>query len=102
MFRLVAQNVNNSLIFNTRQILQQTNICIPSGQTVAFVGYSGCGSKRLYIKSLDSLNISYATIESTALSLITRLYDPDVGQVKMRYRCHSNMLHTHSVLFIRS
>ncbi|CAF0793637.1 unnamed protein product [Rotaria sordida] len=43
-------------------ILQNINLTIPSGKTVALVGHSGCG-------------------KSTVLSLITRMYDPDHGQV---------------------
>ncbi|CAF3318570.1 unnamed protein product [Rotaria sp. Silwood2] len=43
-------------------ILQDINLTIPSGKTVALVGHSGCG-------------------KSTVLSLITRMYDPDQGQV---------------------
>ncbi|CAF1582735.1 unnamed protein product [Rotaria magnacalcarata] len=43
-------------------ILQNVNITIPSGKTVALVGHSGCG-------------------KSTTLALITRMYDPDSGEV---------------------
>ncbi len=56
------------------------NITIQSGQTVALVGHSGCGSKS-YLGLLLKF-IGYI-LESTVLSLISRLYDPDSGTVRM-------------------
>jgi ABC-type multidrug transport system fused ATPase/permease subunit len=43
-------------------VLEDLNLCIPAGATVAIVGESGCG-------------------KSTLLKLLTRFYDPTEGQV---------------------
>ncbi len=44
---------------------------------MALVGHSGCGSKN----NILIFYLILCILESTTLSLITRMYDPDSGQV---------------------
>ncbi len=52
---------------------------IPSGKTVALVGPSGCGSELFCISLI--FQPSVFTLESTAIQLIQRFYDPDNGRI---------------------
>lgn len=56
------------------QVLNGLNVSVKPGQTLAFVGSSGCG-------------------KSTSVQLLERFYDPDQGKVVRR--THSYILYTH-------
>ena len=59
----LPDHCRHGVVNHLPQVLDDLNLTIPAGQTVALVGPSGCG-------------------KSTCIQLLQRLYDPDHGQVR--------------------
>lgn len=64
------------------QVLNGLNVSVKPGQTLAFVGSSGCG-------------------KSTSVQLLERFYDPDHGRV-VRTRGYTSTAYVHSVGYYAS
>ncbi|CAF0957991.1 unnamed protein product [Didymodactylos carnosus] len=62
-------------------VLNNINIKIPSGNTVALVGASGCGSECQPNLTHEEIFDFLICVESTIIQLIQRFYDPDSGEV---------------------